>query len=122
MELIPLNREFAVCRLHPETVVDTTGDFLFYAKTDNEISLVCDVRDCPSGVEKVEYGWSGLKIAGTLAFSMVGVIAGISSLLAKANISIFVVSTYNTDYIFLKVQQYKEAIQVLSAAGYTLLS
>jgi len=100
--------------------IDFTRNFVFLSKTDDEISLVCESCFVPDNAAAVESGWKALKIAGVLDFGMVGVIAKISEILSAAGISIFVVSTYNTDYIFLKAGNYEKSIELLSRNGYTI--
>jgi hypothetical protein len=69
--------------------------------------------------EKSESGWSCIKIAGVLDFSLTGVLANISSVLAEAEISIFAISTYDTDYILVKSEKLQPARKVLLVSGYT---
>ena len=120
MELRELNMDFSVCKLKDIDGVDFSRDFVFYSKTDDEISLVCDTGFVPENTISAEHGWKALKITGILDFGMVGVIAGISSILAQNNISLFVISTYNTDYILLKAGLYGEAKKLLAENGYTI--
>lgn len=118
MELKQLEHDFAVCRLRSTTHVDFANAFTFLSKTDDEISLVCTADTVPDDATEVEKDWKGLKIHGILDFGMIGVIARLSNILAERRISIFVVSTYNTDYIFLKNEQYAEAVAALRENGY----
>lgn len=121
MELQQLKNDFAVCKLSDVSAVDLTKAFTFLSITDDEISLVCDAASIPANATDIERDWKGLKISGILDFGMIGVIAAISALLAQEKISIFVVSTYNTDYILLKSAQYTQAVSVLQANGYTMV-
>ena len=118
MELVNLELTFAVCKLDDISMVDFDHQFVFLSKTDDEISLVCDEDFTPENAIEVERGWKGLKISGVLDFGMVGVIAKISNLLSTAQISIFVVSTFNTDYIFLKSAKLLDGIRILRDNGY----
>ena len=118
MELIKLEGEFAVCKIENLAEVDFAKKFVFLSKTDDEISLLCQVEFVPQTAVAVEAGWQGLKISGILDFGMIGVISKISGLLAEAGISVFVVSTYNTDYIFVKAETIDKCIQVLTCNGY----
>lgn len=120
MELIQLNCDFVVCKITSADTVDVSREFTFLSVTDDEISLVCDAANMPANATDVETGWKGLKISGVLDFGMVGVIADISRLLAERKISIFVVSTFNTDYILVKSQQYDSAVSALAKNGYSI--
>ncbi len=120
MELKRIAQEFTVCKIADIGGVDFGREFVFLSKTDEELSLVCETVCVPANVLIAEDGWKGLKITGILDFGMVGVIAEISRHLAAAGISLFVVSTYNTDYILLKADRYEEGIKVLQKQGYTI--
>lgn len=121
MELTQLKEDFAVCKLASLDQVNLNRPFTFLSRTDEEISLVCPTQTLPGNTTHVDQGWKGLRIAGCLEFSMIGIIAKLSSLLAEHNISIFVVSTYNTDYIFLKSGSYDDAIRILTGHDYQIL-
>jgi hypothetical protein len=88
--------------------------------TPDEITIICSPEAAPQGA-RIEPGWRALKIVETLDFNLVGVLAEISTLLAKAGVSIFVLSTYNTDYILLKEQHMALAIASLRQAGHSVL-
>jgi len=120
MEIQKLGNSFTVCKITSVAVVDLTKKFTFLSITDDEISLVCESSSIPANTTAVEPDWRGLKICGVLDFGMVGVIAEISRLLAENSISIFVVSTYNTDYIFIKSVNFENAIAILRANGYDI--
>ncbi|MDR2888501.1 MAG: ACT domain-containing protein [Lachnospiraceae bacterium] len=116
--LIRLEPEFTVAKVADLSGVDFNREYVFLSKTDDELSLVCESSRLPSQCEAAERGWRGLKIEGMLDFGLVGIIAGISGCLAAAGIGLFVVSTYNTDYIFLKSEHLEEAVKVLKEKGY----
>lgn len=120
MELQPLNRDFSVCKITSANGIDLTKAFTFLSVTDDEISLVCDTAHIPQNTVSVEAGWKGLKIKGVLDFGMVGVIAKIAGILAEQNISIFVISTFNTDFILIKATHYQTAVHLLGQNGYTI--
>lgn len=92
----------------------------FFSKTAEELSLVCPETDLPATVLQCERGWRALKICGALDFTLVGILAKISSLLANAGISIFAVSTYNTDYILIKEAHLQKAAAALRTNGYQI--
>jgi len=120
MELQKLAYDFSVCKIDHIEQVDFTQEFVFLSKTPDEISLVCETGSMPPCVIASEPGWKALQVSGVLDFGMIGVIANISNLLAEAGISIFVVSTYNTDYILLKVENFDRGIQILERNGYVI--
>ena len=118
MELQKLKGEFAVCSLEREPANQAEKQFWFYSRTDREVSLVCRSEDIPQEAARSETGWTCFRVAGTLDFSLVGILAKISSLLAGAGIPVFVVSTFQTDYIFIKKEHDRKACSVLSENGW----
>ena len=120
MELARLEPEFAVCKIPDLSGVDFSRAFVFLSKTEEEISLVCEACRAPDNATALEAGWKALKIAEALAFTEVGVLAKISNLLALGNISIFVISTYNTDYIFVKSSDLEKSVLTLRNNGYEI--
>ena len=117
MTIERIDGEFSVCKLSGACAVDPNADFVFYAKTDREISLVCPVAAVPEGAVR-EDGWRGMRVSGRLDFSLVGVLSGITGTLAACGICVFAVSTYDTDYIFTRACDYEAALDALGAAGY----
>ena len=120
MELQRIDFDFSVCKIKHIEQVDFSREFVFLSKTSDELSLVCETDYTPPDVIESKPGWKALRIAGVLDFGMIGVIAKISGLLAEANISVFVVSTYNTDYILLKAENFDKGIQALVRNGYII--
>ncbi len=118
MKLTALPYNLTVCKLSSVEDIDLSLDFFFIGRTDEEISLVCKTEDLPSKTTDREDGWKGFRFNGELDFSLVGVLSEISGILAKSEISIFAVSTYNTDYVLVKEKNYERAIEVLRDAGY----
>lgn len=100
--------------------IDLSQTPVFLAKTDDEISVVLPTSLVPIETLAREDEWRGLKIEGILDFSLVGILAKISSILADNSISIFAISTFNTDYILVKDQDFAKTITVLSQADYTI--
>ena len=115
-----LKKEFCVCRLKSPGNV-SIKEFTFLSVTDEEISLVCTEENVPNDTETVEKGWRGFRIKGVLDFSLIGILSKISAILAKGGIGIFAVSTYNTDYIFVKKENFDKALQLLKANDYTVI-
>ena len=96
-------------------------DFWFAARTDEEISLVCKTSDVPSETLERDDGWKGFRIEGVLDFSLIGILSKISAILADNKIGIFAVSTYNTDYILVKEENFEKALSVLCENGYNII-
>lgn len=120
MELKIIEDSLTVCKLASTDDIDLSKDFYFIGKTDEEISLVCRTEDTPEHTTEREDGWRGFRIQGVLDFSLIGILAKISGILAENEIGIFAVSTYNTDYILVKEENYEKALKVLAAAGYDI--
>ena len=121
MELKQLPQELTVCKVERVEALDLTKDFYFLGKTEEEISLVCATGDVPDCTTEREVGFRGFRIQGSLDFSLVGILSRISGILAAEGIGIFAVSTYNTDYILVKKENFDRAWEVLGRFGYTLL-
>ena len=100
--------------------ISLENPFVFSGCTDQEKSLVCPTALVPGNVIVREDGWRALRIIGVLDFSLIGILADISRLLADKGIGIFAISTYNTDYILTKEADFEKALKTLSAAGYQL--
>jgi len=120
MKLHCLSQDFTICQINNVEKVDFSRDFVFVSRTPDEISLVCETACVPDGAVAREDGWRAFVVDGVLDFSMVGVIAKISHALAKAEISLFVVSTYNTDYVLLKADDFELGMEVLAQKGYKI--
>ena len=118
IELIP--EKFSVCKVSDYSGIDIDQPFVFTGRTDEEKSLVCPTRLVPGNTESREDGWRAFRIPGTLDFSLVGILADIAGLLASSQISIFAISTYNTDYILTKEKDYQEAVKVLASSGFVI--
>ena len=121
MNLQVLPQAFTVCQVSDIYDIDFSREFVFFSKTNEELSLVCETSFVPANTLVREDGWRGFRVSGVLEFSLVGILAKISSILAEQGISIFAVSTYNTDYIFTKADVFDRAIAALSSAGYANL-
>ena len=116
--LIP---EFTIHKMHPNHQIPESllADELYWiGRTNEELSIVCksstEIRS-----EIKDDGWSCIKVIGPLDFSEIGILANISTVLAKANISILSMSTFDTDYVLVKSEHIKKAISNLTLAGYS---
>lgn len=118
MELKTIPYRFTVCKLMSVGDLPSNADFCFTAKTDEEISLVCKTEDVPEKTLVRDDGWKGFRIEGVLDFSLIGILSKISAILAENKVGIFAVSTYNTDYIFVKEENFDKAINALKDNGY----
>ena len=117
-----LDGEFTIYRFPPAAAIPAgvfDSAIFWIARTDEELSVVCDSRAALSGGDK-NPGWACVKVRGPIDFSQTGILAGISAVLAAAEISIFAVSTYNTDYILVPAVQLEKAAAALAARGYDI--
>jgi hypothetical protein len=121
MNLQKLPQAFSICQISDVSQIDFAQPYVFLSKTDEEISLVCETGAVPPNTLAREDGWRALRVQGVLEFSLVGILASFSTILAQAGISIFAVSTYLTDYLFIKEYVFARACAVLSGAGYAIL-
>lgn len=120
MRLKKLPYALTVCQVADLSAVDLQAEILFVGKTDEEISLVCRTEDTPAVTSAREDSWSGFRVQGVLDFSLTGILAGISGILAEEKIGIFAVSTYNTDYILVKKENLERALEALAGRGFTV--
>ncbi len=121
MELKTIEYNLSVCKVTDISDIDLSSDFFFIGKTDEELSLVCKMEDIPQNTTERDDGWRGFRIQGVLDFSLIGILSKLSGILAEHKIGIFAVSTYNTDYILVKEENYERALEVLASEGYTVV-
>ncbi len=120
MELKIIEQDFSICKLEDLSQVDYSDEFCFISKTDEELSLVCSTSLVPKNTIECDNGWKAFRIQGVLDFSLIGILSRISSLLAENHIGIFAVSTFNTDYILTKEENFQKSIKVLESNGYVI--
>lgn len=113
-----LRPRFSICKVVDYSGVDLMKPFCFTGTTDEENSLVCPESLVPENTTERDDGWKGFRIIGQLDFSLIGILARISKILAEGGIGIFALSTYNTDYILTKEENFEKAMKVLKNAGY----
>ena len=118
IQLKVIDIEFSVCKVKDYSGIDLNQEYVFTGATDEEKSLVCPVSLVPQNTIEHEDGWRAFRIEGVLDFSLIGILSKISSLLAANKIGIFAISTFNTDYILTKKENFDKAIDVLKAEGY----
>lgn len=115
-----LDNDFTIYRFQPTKRIPSPvfdGSFYWVGKTDEELSVVCDSSIELVGGEK-NTGWACFKVLGPIDFSLTGVLAGIAAVLASAKISIFAISTFDTDYILVQSTQLERARIALVEGGY----
>ena len=118
-----LKEKYGVCRLNKNELIPEwaqNSDFFSITKTCDELSIVCSQNDIPNDIQ-CEKDWKILKIEGPLDFSLIGILASISTILAQKGISIFALSTYDTDYILVKNKDIRNAIDSLVKERYEII-
>ncbi len=121
MELKKLDYTLTVCKVESECDIDLNKGFYFIGKTDEEYSLVCITEDTPANTLERDDGWRGVRIQGKLDFSMIGILSRLTGILAENKIGIFAISTFNTDYILVKEENFERALKALASAGYDIV-
>ena len=121
MEIKKIDHNFSVCQVEDYSLVNLNSEYSFIGKTDEEKSLVCITDEVPANVIQQDDGRKAFRIQGVLNFSLIGILAKIAAALADNGISIFAVSTYNTDYVLMKKENYQKALDVLKALGYMII-
>jgi uncharacterized protein len=122
LHLLVLPETLAVCRLGPDAAMPdwaTGGAFFSITRSREELSVVVEEGRVPAGV-MTEGGWRVLKVAGPISFDAVGILVSITGPLAQANIGLFAVSTFDTDYILVKADRLEAARAALAQAGHTI--
>ena len=125
MNLILLKNKYSIYKFKNGSRLPAwiySSDFYSVTRTKDEISVVALHTDLDSDDFICNKDWRIIKVEGTLDFSLVGIIADLSSVLKKKNISIFTISTYDTDYILVKQKDINAGIQALTENGYTISS
>ena len=120
LKMSPLPETFAICRLAVDAMTPRwagTGLFFSITRTSEELSIICAEANVPPGV-LCNRGWRCLKVDGPLEFNAIGVVASLAQPLAAAGVSIFVVSSYDTDYLLVKRENYEKALGILRESGH----
>jgi uncharacterized protein len=124
LDLEILQPNFSICQLESDAAMPgwaESGELIAITRTTEELSIVAETRLLPSDIQ-VEHGWRALKVAGPLDFSLVGILASLATTLAEAGVSIFAISTFNTDYLLVKGEQLDDTLTALQSAGHTVLA
>ena len=122
LKLSVLRQTFSVHRFAVDSPVPTevlNSEIYSVMRTGDELSIVCE-SSLTLNSDQVEADWSALKVTGPLDFSLTGILAGLATALAEADISLFALSTYDTDYVLVKSKQLSRACMALNSAGYIL--
>ena len=122
LTLLDVAGAFAVCKLPPDSAVPawaTAGDVFSVTRTGDELSVVCRQESVPTGTD-AEVGWRCLRVAGAMPFTLVGVLASLTGPVAAAGVGVFAVSTFDTDYLFVKDAEFRTAVAALRRAGHTV--
>ena len=120
LALTVLATPLTVCKLVEEPTALPAGELCCFTRTSDEISLVCETAHTPSATTAREDGWRALRVEGPLDFGLIGILAKIANALAQVGVSIFAVSTYDTDYVLVKEDKLVAAVDVLQHAGCTV--
>lgn len=125
LHLCLLDARVSVCRLDPSERIPgwtlSGGEFASVTRAGGEISVVC-AEDAVPGGTTCESGWRIFQVEGPLDFALTGILVAVAQPLADAGVSIFAVSTYDTDYVLVKEQNVETAVRVLTAAGHRVTS
>ena len=125
MQLLLLPEHYAICRLAPASEFPMWGigaSLWSLTRTADETSLVCAESGMPAetGAVVVSRGWRALRVAGSMDLGMVGVMAQLSSALAAAGVAIFVIATYDTDYLLVRADDLDHSLATLESVGYAV--
>jgi hypothetical protein len=121
-DLTVLPGAFAIVRLAADTPLPrwaARGEFFSVTRTSDEVSVVCLADQVPSGIAS-ETGWRAVKVTGPFALSEIGVLAALAAPLAEAKVSLFAISTFDTDYLLVSEKQLNAAIAALKGAGHRI--
>lgn len=109
---------FSICQIASPDGVDMLHPFTFLSRTDEELSLVCPTETAPQDALAMTHGFCGFKIEGVLDFGLIGILSEIAGILARGGISLFAISTYNTDYLWVREEALTQAAALLTGQGY----
>jgi hypothetical protein len=122
VQLYALDELYAIVRLEPDAVLpgwSTRGHFWSITRSDSELSVVCRQDDVPPDAS-AERGWCALEVAGPLDFSLTGVVSSLVAPLAEEEIPIFLISTFETDYLLVRETDLHRSVEALTSAGHSV--
>lgn len=111
---------FTVCQVEDYSQVNLDTEYCFIGNTDEERSLVCHTENVPDNTIQISDGWRAFRIQGILDFSLIGILSKISGTLARYEVGLFAISTFNTDYILVQDKDYKRAVKAFTAENYRI--
>lgn len=120
LEIKVIDQDFSICKPENLSQIKWEEDYFFIGKTDEELSLVCSTESVSDNTLSRDDGWKAFRIQGVLDFSLIGILSRITTLLADNKIGVLSISTYNTDYILTKKENFEDALRVLSDNGYII--
>ena len=120
LEIKVIDQDFSICKPENLSQIKWEEDYFFIGKTDEELSLVCSTESVPDNTLSRDDGWKAFRIQGVLDFSLIGILSRITTLLADNKIGVFAISTYNTDYILTKKENFEDTLRVISDNGYII--
>lgn len=123
VKLSTLDELYAIVRLDPDTSVPDwveRGHFWSVTRSDSELSIVCPQDQVPHGAS-AERGWVAFVLGGPLDFSLTGVVASLCGPLADARVPVFVISTFETDYLLVREPDLHRSIEALRDAGHEVV-
>ena len=118
MTLEVLPQALSVCKVAQASEIDLNRPFCFAGITDGELSRVCETDRVPPRTLAREDGWRAFRVAGSMAFTLVGVLARLTGALAAESVPVFAVSTFDTDYVLVKADRLSEALGALQKDGH----
>ena len=121
LQLRIMNEHFTICQISDAKLIPFDDEYVFVAKTDEELSLVCRTKAVPNDTINRVDGFRALRVVGILPLDQIGVISRIAGILTACGVSIFVVSTYNTDYILMQETSLGDAQKELRDRGYDVI-
>lgn len=124
LEVLPGN--YAIHRLPPNSSIpawalNATG-FSSITRTNDELSIVCQTPNTDLENVQQDAGWAGLKLIGPFAFDLTGILSSVLNPLRNAEIGIFAISTFDTDYVLVKLENLERCILALESVGHTILT
>jgi hypothetical protein len=122
VQLYVLDDLYAVARLEPDAALPVwaqQGPFWSITRSDSELSVVCREEDVPPDAS-AERGWCAFEVAGPLDFSLIGVVASLVTPLAEEGIPLFLVSTFETDYLLVREHDLHRSVEALTNAGHSV--
>lgn len=117
MLLQALKQDFSICKIPEITEGLFKQELIFTAKTDQELSLICETKRVPENALIIENGWKCFRIAEDAAFEKYGMIAFLTKIIAEEKTGVLVVASYDTDYLFIKAEKFADVKLALTKNG-----